>query len=279
MSNDISILLFSYFAILLYTNMNIIFFGSTSDSVIVLEKLFTCHLSAVTCHLCAVVTQPPTPVGRKQIVTPTPVEVWAKKHMIPFLSFPNNKDKPWLYHDEASVSNSLSTFKPDLLVSACYGQKIPAKTIKEAKFGGLNVHPSLLPRWRGADPVPWTILAGDRQTGVTVITLSEKFDQGKIISQKKIPVLESDYTDPLRTKLFALGADLLIESLPDYVSGKKKGEKQNLEYATYARRFTRDDGFVPWTIVQLAIEENSKSCKTNSYNECHCEECNDEAIL
>jgi len=243
--------------------MNIIFFGSTSDSVIVLEKLLSCHLPSVTCHLSCIVTQPPAPIGRKQIVTPTPVEIWAKDHHIPVCSFLTSQDKPWLYKNEEEVVNTLSTFKPDLLVSACYGQKIPKQTITETTHGGLNIHPSVLPRWRGADPVPWTILTDDKQAGVTVVTITDTFDQGKIIAQKKINITDTDVPDLLRTKLFHEGADLLAASLPDYVSGKNKGNDQKPELATYARKLTRQDGFIPWKILQHAIDE---------YSICHCED-------
>lgn len=235
--------------------MNIIFFGSTSDSVLVLEALAQYTISAV-------VTQPPAPIGRKQIVTPTPVEIWAKNHHIPVCSFPTHKDKPWLYEHEEEVINTLSTFKPDLLVSACYGQKIPKQTITETTYGGLNIHPSILPRWRGADPVPWTIRAGDNQAGVTVVTITDAFDQGKIIAQKKINITNTDFPGPFRTKLFREGADLLAASLPDYMSGKNKGIDQKPELATYARKLTRQDGFIPWEILQHAMGENST---------CHCE--------
>ena len=156
--------------------MNILFFGSTTDSVIILDKLFTTHYSLFTPRITAIVTQPPRPVGRKQLMTPTPVETWAKTRAITVLSFPSNTAKPWLYLDEAQVVDALEPLKADLIVSASYGQKIPAKTLKDAKFGGLNVHPSLLPRWRGGDPVPWAIMTGDHQTGVTIVSLSEKFE-------------------------------------------------------------------------------------------------------
>jgi len=234
--------------------MNIIFFGSTSDSVLVLEKLFTCHLSRVTCHLSAIVTQPPTPIGRKKIITPTPVDSWAKEHTIPITSFESDPKKPWLFQNEEDVVNTLSTFKPDLLISACYGVKIPQQIIGKAKFKGLNIHPSLLPRWRGADPVPWTILSGDQQTGVTVVTMTEQFDRGKIISQQKSPITDKDLPDFLRKTLFTYGADLLISSLPDYLSGINKGTNQKSEHATYARRLTRSDGFIPWDHLQTAME-------------------------
>jgi methionyl-tRNA formyltransferase len=216
--------------------MKIVFFGSTSDSVLVLEKLSS--LPACEAGVVAVVTQPPKPIGRKQILTPTPVETWAKDHGVPILSFPAHNQKPWLYADEQTVIDALQPLKADLIVSACFGQKIPLE--------GINIHPSLLPRWRGADPVPWAIYSGDRQTGVTIVQLSAKFDQGLILAQEKLFITNTDITSPLRTKLFTMGANLLIKTLPGILSGKLKGTPQHIEGTPYARRLTRDDGFEPW---------------------------------
>ncbi|MCJ7826210.1 methionyl-tRNA formyltransferase [Patescibacteria group bacterium] len=229
--------------------MNIIFFGSTSDSVIVLSRLVDNNYFPV-----AVVTQPPTPIGRKQIITPTPVEIWAKKHTIPITSFGNDPKKPWLFQNEEDVVNTLLTFKPNLLISACYGVKIPQQILKKAKFKGLNIHPSLLPRWRGADPVPWTILSGDQQTGVSVVTLVEQFDQGRIIAQKKIAIRQTEVSDRLRATLFSLGADLLINSLPNYLSGSNKGTEQKSDNGSVAKKLTREDGFIPWDHLKAAME-------------------------
>ncbi len=243
--------------------MNVVFFGSTSDSVLVLEKLFSLGVSCV-------VTQPPRPVGRKQLLTPTPVETWGKEHGISVLSFPSNPDKPWLYADENQVIDTLQPFKADLLISACYGQRIPIQAIQAARFGGLNVHPSVLPRWRGADPVPWAILSGDHQTGVTVVTLSEKFDDGRIIAQKKVPITDIDTSDALRTKLFTLGADLLVEVLPEYLSHTLHSQFSILHSpSTYARRLTRDDGFEPWETIQKAFDDPEEArridCKFRAF--------------
>lgn len=225
--------------------MNMIFFGSTTDSVLVLAKLS---------HIIAVVTQPPKPIGRKHIITPTPVEVWAKKHGITCLTFPTKKDKPWEYESEQVVIDTLQPLKADLLISASYGQKIPSATIQATTHGGLNVHPSLLPRWRGTDPVPWTILSGDHQTGVTIATLTAGFDVGKIIAQKKFPVEPDAETESLRAQLFAEGAALLAHILPDFLSGALQGTTQDETLATYARRLTREDGYVPWEIIEKAIQ-------------------------
>ncbi len=228
--------------------MKILFFGSTSDSVIIVKAL--AHLPDH--EIVAAVTQPPRPIGRNQTITPTPVALWAQEYSIPVLSFPSNKEKPWLYEDESTVVDTLAPFQADLLVSASYGQLIPTKTITDAPYHGLNVHPSILPRWRGADPVPWAIMTGDHQTGVTVVTLSADFDQGKIIAQKKVAITPEDTSDPLRTKLFELGAALLCDVIPEYVSGEIKGILQDKSQTPYARRLTRDDGFVPRETLQTA---------------------------
>lgn len=234
-----------------------IFFGSTNDSVLVLEQLVTSGEVAV----AAVVTQPPRPVGRSQTVTPTPVARWAEEHTLPCLSFPSNREKSWLYENEQTVIDTLDPFGAELLISASYGQKIPSHAIADAKYGGLNVHPSMLPRWRGADPVPWAILTGDHQVGVSVVTLSGDFDQGKIIAQKKIPVSPKDTSDPLRTRLFTLGAQLLVEILPGYLSGSIKGKDQDTSKTPYARRFTRQDGYEPWEAIHRAFEHADEAVR------------------
>lgn len=233
--------------------VNVIFFGSTSDSVLVLNRLHELRMTDYGLRISAVVTQPPRPVGREQLVTPTPVELWAKEKNITTLSFPSDKETSWLYENEQTAIDTLEPFKADLLISASYGQRIPTKTITDAKYGGLNVHPSLLPRWRGADPVPWAILSGDHQTGATIVTLSPEFDEGKIIAQKKHAITPVDETDSLRAKLFSMGAELLAEVITDYLSGKLKGSSQKTEAASYARRLTRNDGFIPWDILQKSI--------------------------
>ncbi|MDP1723047.1 MAG: methionyl-tRNA formyltransferase [Candidatus Gottesmanbacteria bacterium] len=238
--------------------VKIIFFGSTDDSVIVLSALYALVIGPPaggwSLEIACVVTQPPRAVGRKQTMTPTPVEAWAKEHIIPVLSFASAAEKSWAYADEHQVIDTLQPFKADLIVSACYGQKIPQKTIRDAAFGGLNVHPSLLPRWRGADPVPWALFSGDHQTGVTVVTLSDTFDTGTIIARKKMSITDTDTSDPLRTKLFTLGAELLAKYLPSYLDHKPVTRHSSPPSPSpYARRLSRDDGFESWEAIQKAF--------------------------
>ncbi len=250
--------------------MNVVFFGSTSDSVIIFSSLYA-QSRKLTLHVAAVVTQPPKPVGRARILTPTPVEAWAKRRAIPVVAFPSDPDRPSRYQDERSVIDTLQQFNADILIAASYGQKIPAATITAARYGGLNVHPSILPRWRGADPVPWAMIAGDRQTGVTIITLSQRYDSGTIIAQEKIPIAQNELANSLRTKLFTIGAQLLVDTLPRYlgntqgvssqhtpgvnISAHPRAATRPQPYARqpYARRFTRDDGFLPWELIQAAM--------------------------
>ena len=235
--------------------VGILFFGSTSDSVIVLEKLSTLQPFVIK----AVVTQPARPVGRAQTITPTPVETWATEHTIPVLSFASDKTKPWLYENEEQVIDALQPIQPDLVVSASYGQMIPASTIESARYGGLNIHPSILPRWRGGDPVPWAILSGDHQIGVTVVALSPTFDAGDIYAQEKIPLTPEDTSDPLRTKLFGIGAELLVELLPRYIAGKAKpiAVREEKEKPPYAKRLKRDDGFESWETIAAAVSDGT----------------------
>lgn len=235
----------------------ILFFGSTADSVIVVDKLMT--LKGV--ELIAVVTQPPRPVGRNQMSTPTPIETWAKAHTIAVLSFPSDAKKPWLYQDETQVIDTLEPIKADLIISASYGQKIPTKTLGDARYGGLNIHPSVLPRWRGGDPVPWAIMSGDHQTGTTVVSLSDKFDEGLIFAQEKIPILPTDLSEPLRTKLFTMGTDLLTELLPNYLQGKAKGKPQVGQDEPRAKRLTREIGFESWDTMMKGQTDAVESAR------------------
>ncbi len=236
--------------------MNILFFGSTTDSVIILDTLTQFPLSRLPFHIAALVTQPPRPVGRRQIISPTPVETFGKVHGIPVHSFASDPTKAWNYLDENDVVQTLASLEYEIVISASYGQKIPAAVLKKALYGGLNVHPSLLPRWRGADPVPWAILAGDSHTGVTVVTVEEQFDTGKIIAQQKVELVSDALPDPTRTNLFTTGTELLINVLQNIDASLAQGVPQDQKASTYASRLKRDDGYFPWEIIEESIQPN-----------------------
>ncbi len=235
-----------------------IFFGSTNDSLILLDRLLEgIRTPSYELHVVALVTQPPKPVGRKRTITASPIELISKEKPIPVCSFPSDTTRPWLFASDDAVTNTLGTFNPDLLLTASFGEKLPADLLTKTTYGGINIHPSLLPRFRGADPTPWTILTGDAQTGVTLSTITPTFDAGLILAAKKISTPEDATPKSLRSTLFTLGATLFADSIHDILSGKIKGEEQKEEDTVYARKLTRDDGYIPWNIMTAVMTNNT----------------------
>lgn len=237
--------------------MNIVFFGSHHTSVIVLEKLHQVGHTIV-----SVVTKPPRPAGRKKVLTETPVSNWAKKKQISLITPTSQTGKPWLFADEAKLTQAVLTLKPDILISANYTIKIPMTLISQVNLGGLNIHPSLLPAYRGPAPVAWTILNGDIETGVSIVTLTDQFDQGEIITQQKEPILPTDTTPILTERLFFKGANLLINLLPNYPNQPKNLQPttNNLQ-PSYYPRLTRDHGFEPWENIKKAITNGQDAAR------------------
>lgn len=241
--------------------LDILFLGSSSDSVIILDSITKAVFTDYTLHINTIVTQPPRPVGRNHVLTSTPVEIWAKEQKIPILHFQTRKDNPTQFEDEQDVIHKIQRNHYDLIISASYGQLIPWDIIQSATFGGINIHPSLLPRWRGADPIPWSILASDSETGVSIVTLSKQFDEGKILSQQSIPLSSFYHREPLRKTLFTLGAKLLPETIISYVNGTLTTKAQDATFATYARRLQKEDGFLPWDICSNILNNQTLSAK------------------
>lgn len=225
----------------------IAFFGTPDYSVLVLDKLHTSGFP-----ICAVVTKPPRPIGREKQLIETPVTNWAREKQIPTLQPSADSQKPWYFADETQLTTDLLAFKPELLISADYTQKIPLPLIQQTKHGGLNIHPSLLPSYRGPAPIPWALVQGETVIGVSIVTLSDTFDAGQIIAQKKIPVLPTDTTPSLLRKLFILGADLLISTLPKYLENPQSTTVVSTMPSSYFSRLTRDHGFEPWDAIKDA---------------------------
>ncbi len=134
--------------------------------------------------------------------------------------------------------------KAEIAVLAAFGKILPNNILSHFKYGVLNIHPSLLPKYRGSSPVQNTILNGDTKTGVTVIKLDNQMDHGPILAREEIEILPDDTTQTLYKKLFPLGAKLITENLENYVSGKKELEEQNNDNATYTKILTKEDGFI-----------------------------------
>lgn len=214
----------------------IVFFGSSIHSIPALTKLINAGY-----EIAAVVTQPDRPTGRKQVITATPVSEFAQKKGIPVI-------KP------QSSWKAVLELKPNLLVVSYYGEKIPIDLINKVKFGGLNIHPSLLPKYRGAAPVEWAILNGEKETGVTILTISEGFDEGAIVAQIKQPILNNDTAEDCYSRLFEKGADLLIKILPDFLQGKISLKAQDNTKASFAPKLKKEDGEINWKKSPQEIE-------------------------
>ena len=226
-------------------DLKIIFIGTPEFGAIILEKLVNSEYKPV-----LVVTAPDKPVGRKQIITPPPTKISAQKHNIPVLQ------PEILANSKSEILNS----KPDLIVVAAYGQILPKEILEIPKFGCLNVHPSLLPKYRGPSPIQTTILNGDGETGVTIMLMDEKVDHGKTISNFQFPISNKKITYPeLLKELAELGAKLLVETIPKWINGEIKPKPQDETKATYTKIIKKEDGRIDWNKSAEEIERQVRA--------------------
>ena len=189
-------------------------------------------------QVVAVVTQPDRPKGRDLKLQPSPVKELATRLGLPVLQ-PERARQP-------EFGQQLAALLPDLIVVAAYGQILPPEILALPTYGCLNVHTSLLPKYRGAAPIQWAILEGESETGVTLMRMDAGLDTGDILKQQRTPILPADNSQTLHDRLAALGAELLIQTIPDWVAGKIVPEKQPTEGASYARKITKEDGRLDW---------------------------------
>jgi len=202
----------------------IIFFGSDIYSVIVLNQI----CSDKRFKLAAVVSH----------VSPSPVEEYAQTLFEIKFTVTKKFDKKFL--------GKVSKMKPDVGVLASFGKILPKEILEIPKNGILNIHPSLLPKYRGPTPVPTAILDGEQETGVTIIKMDDKVDHGPILSQFKEEIRPDDTAESLYKRLFTAGAQVLTTILPVYLEGKIELRKQNDSQAIFTKKFTRKDGKIDW---------------------------------
>jgi methionyl-tRNA formyltransferase len=210
----------------------IVFMGSPDFALPTLRALAS-HF-----HVVGVVTQPDRPAGRGRVLTPPPVKILAESLGLPVIQ-PERLRQP-----EAFAQ--LQAWKPDLIVVAAYGQILRQNVLDLPSYGCINVHASLLPRWRGAAPIQAAILHGDRETGVTIMKMDAGVDTGPILSQRREPIYPDDNAESLGKRLAELGAQLLLETLPDYLEGKLRPQPQDENLATYAPMLKKEDGYLDW---------------------------------
>lgn len=248
------------------SEIRIIFWGTPEFAIPAFEALFNNGYSVV-----AAVTNPDEPKGRKQILTPPPVKVFAQKHGIPVFQPNNLKIENWAESQSfgfrrAKPGNSprgriLKIPEADLYIVAAYGKIIPKGIIELPKYGALNIHPSLLPRWRGPSPIQHAILAGDTETGVTIMLMDEKADHGPAIaaSSLQLPASSRPTYRELHDELAKLGAKLLIETLPKWLKGKITPVPQDDAKATYSKILKKEDGRIDWERPAFAIERQIRA--------------------
>jgi methionyl-tRNA formyltransferase len=202
-------------------------------------------------ELVGVITQPDRPKGRALQLTPPPVKVTAQQLALPVW-------QPLKMRDMAAVE-LVRSLKPDLIAVVAYGQILPVAVLEIPAKGCINVHTSLLPRWRGASPIQSAILHGDKETGVTTMYLNEKMDEGDIIFQQVEPIFPDDTSAKLHDRLAQLGANLLVETISAIDRGMAPRHPQEPAAVAYARKFVKEDGRVDWTKPAEAIERQVRA--------------------
>ncbi|TSC83018.1 MAG: methionyl-tRNA formyltransferase [Parcubacteria group bacterium Gr01-1014_19] len=207
--------------------MNYAFFGSPKFAEIVLKELIAGGFPPT-----LVVCNPDKPIGRKKIITPPPTKILAKENEIS-IAQPETKEE---------IANYLSNGF-DFFVVAAYSKILPKNVIELPKLGVIGVHPSLLPKYRGATPIQSAILAGEAETGTSLFMIDEKVDNGSILAQKTLLVEQNDYRT-LEERLAHLSGKLLAEILPSFIAGKTRPQPQNDDEATFTKKFTTEDGQV-----------------------------------
>lgn len=199
-------------------------------------------------EIVGVVTQPDRPVGRKRTLTPPPVKAEAEKHGIPVLQ-PEKLRAP-----EAVAS--IMDWMPDLIVTAAYGQILPEALLKAPKHGCINIHASLLPKYRGGAPIHRAIINGERETGVTIMYMVKALDAGDMIAKVTVPIDDTDTVGSLHDKLSEAGSELLILTIPDLIAEKVEAVAQDHDQATYAPNLTRDDERIDWSKTTKQIYDH-----------------------
>jgi len=226
--------------------MKIVFFGTPSYTLPILTSLHKNFKGKDTkSPIVAVVTQPPKPSGRGKFLTYSPIDDWAHKRGIP--KFFKPKDL------------LIGNLEFDLGVLASFGMIIPKEVLDAFPLGIINVHPSLLPEFRGSSPVQAAIISGDTKTGGTIIKLDEKLDHGPILGSFKEDINETDTSETLRDRIFDKSKDVLEDLIPAYVNGKIKPKAQDEENAIYTKEIVSQDGFINPTHLDKLI--NGKSFK------------------
>lgn len=228
--------------------MNVIFMGTPDFAVPSLEALIKHH------NVICVFSQPDKPVGRKQMLTAPPVKQLATENKITVYQPDSLKDE--------AVVDIFNTLNPDIIVVAAYGKILPKKILQSAKFGCINVHASVLPKYRGAAPIQWAVINGESETGVTIMQMDEGLDTGDILLVKKTPIGEDETSQMLFERLSDIGAQALLQALEMIENGAVIPVKQADDGATYAEKITKALSPIDWNKSSLDIHNKVRGLQT-----------------
>lgn len=215
--------------------MKIVFMGTPEFAVGALEKIIEAGHQVV-----SVVTQPDKPKGRGKELQMTPVKICAMAHAIPVFQ-PVKIKAP-------EAVKILREYEADIFVVAAFGQILSEEILAMPKYGCVNIHASLLPKYRGAGPIQWAIIDGEKKTGVTIMQMDKGLDTGDMLLQKEVEIDKRETGDSLHDKLAAAGADLIVEALPQIEAGKLTPRRQNDEESCYAKMLHKSMGKIDWNM-------------------------------
>lgn len=225
--------------------MKIVFFGSPAIALVSLKRIIKeGH------RIELVISQPDKPTGRGKKLIPTPLKRFAQDLNIPVY-------QPVKIRKDQIALEKIKEINPDLNVVVAYGQIIPSSIIFLPKYNSINVHFSLLPKYRGASPIQWALLNGERKTGVTIFELNERMDEGDILAKEEVDIHPEEGASELEARLAQKGAELLVKTIAKI--GKIKPQKQDHSQATYAPRIKKEDGRIKWEKNAIFIERLVKA--------------------
>ena len=219
---------------------SVVFMGTPDFSVPILRMI---HEEGY--EVLAVVTQPDRPVGRKKVLTPPPVKAEAVRLGLSVI-------QPEKLRNSEELQEILA-LNPDIVITAAFGQILPKDLLEAPRFGCINVHASLLPKYRGGAPIHQAIIDGEEKTGVTIMYMAEKLDAGDIITQRAIAIEDEDNTGTMFEKLSVVGRDLLMDTLPLIIEGKNERIPQDEEKVTFAHNISREQERVNWSNSARAV--------------------------
>jgi methionyl-tRNA formyltransferase len=228
--------------------LQIIFAGTPEFAAVALR-----HLLAAEYKINAVYTQPDRPQGRGRRLTPSPVKALATAYQLPV-------HQPATLRDKATQAQ-LAALAPDLMVVAAYGLILPTAILEIPRLGCLNIHASLLPRWRGAAPIQRALLSGDRETGVSIMQMDAGLDTGPILHTLRCPIQPNDTAATLHDRLAALGAQALLQCLPAISEGRAHPIPQDEPQACYAAKIYKEEAWLDWSLPATRL-----ACQVRAFN-------------